>query len=148
MWQKKLKVRTFWELITTFVEVTGEKLVGRPFCSPTPAIQNRVNFFNQEIQISKNGPDFMDNYCVVSTLDLLFLVLNGILYKWMFRWLSSKVLKFVLEIHFWYILFINLRNVYNWAVFYYQIVIIQPFAINAQLGFLWFWIYPSLNFFT
>ena len=28
----KLKVRKFWELIPTFVEVTGEKLVGVPFC--------------------------------------------------------------------------------------------------------------------
>ena len=27
----KLKVRKFWELIPTFVEVTGEKLVGGPF---------------------------------------------------------------------------------------------------------------------
>ena len=30
----KLKVRTFLGLIPTFVEVTGEKLVGEPFCSP------------------------------------------------------------------------------------------------------------------
>ena len=37
----KLKVRKFWELIPTFVEVTGEKLVrGGPFL-PTP-ILNRV----------------------------------------------------------------------------------------------------------
>ena len=28
----KLKVREIWGLIPTFVEVTGEKLVGRPFC--------------------------------------------------------------------------------------------------------------------
>ena len=32
-----LKVRKFWGLIPTFVEVTGEKLVGRPFC---PSILN------------------------------------------------------------------------------------------------------------
>ena len=31
----KLKVRKFWGLIPTFVEGTGEKLVGGPFC-PTP----------------------------------------------------------------------------------------------------------------
>ena len=31
----KLKVRNFWELIPTFVEVTGEKLVGKVFL-PTP----------------------------------------------------------------------------------------------------------------
>ena len=30
----KLKVRKFWGLIPTFVEVTREKLVGGPFCSP------------------------------------------------------------------------------------------------------------------
>ena len=34
----KLKVRKFWELIPTFVEITGEKLVGGPFCTPTPSI--------------------------------------------------------------------------------------------------------------
>ena len=28
----KLKVKEFWGLILTFVEVTGEKLVGGPFC--------------------------------------------------------------------------------------------------------------------
>ena len=33
----KLKVRTFWRLILTFVEVTGEKLVERPFCPPPPS---------------------------------------------------------------------------------------------------------------
>ena len=32
----KLKVRKFWELIPTFVEVTGEKLVGGSFCTPHP----------------------------------------------------------------------------------------------------------------
>ena len=37
----KLKVRTFLGLIHTFVEVTGEKLVGGPFCPPP--FLNRVN---------------------------------------------------------------------------------------------------------
>ena len=32
----KLKARKFWELISTFVEVTGENLVGEPFCPTTP----------------------------------------------------------------------------------------------------------------
>ena len=36
----KLKVRKFGSLIPTFVEVTGKKLVGGPFCPP---ILNRVN---------------------------------------------------------------------------------------------------------
>ena len=31
----KLKVRKFWGLISTFVEVTGKKLVGGPFCLPS-----------------------------------------------------------------------------------------------------------------
>ena len=36
----KLKLRKFWGLIPTYVEVTGEKLVGRPFW--LPLILNRV----------------------------------------------------------------------------------------------------------
>ena len=32
----KLKVKEFWGLISTFVEVTGEKLLGCPFCPPPP----------------------------------------------------------------------------------------------------------------
>ena len=32
----KLKVRKFWGLIPTFVEVTGGKLVQEPFCPPLP----------------------------------------------------------------------------------------------------------------
>ena len=32
----KLKVRKFWELIPTFVEITGEKLVGGAFRPPPP----------------------------------------------------------------------------------------------------------------
>ena len=31
----KLKVKTFWWVIPTFVEVTGQKLVGEPFCLPS-----------------------------------------------------------------------------------------------------------------
>ena len=38
----KLKATKFWGPNPTFVEVTGEKLVGGPFCPPTP-ILNRVN---------------------------------------------------------------------------------------------------------
>ena len=32
----KLKVRKFWELIPTFIEVTGEKLVGERLFDPYP----------------------------------------------------------------------------------------------------------------
>ena len=35
----KLKFRKFWGLNSTFVEVTGKKLVGEPFCPP---ILNKV----------------------------------------------------------------------------------------------------------
>ena len=38
----KLKVRKFWGLIPTFVEVTGEKLVAGALFGPPP-ILNRVN---------------------------------------------------------------------------------------------------------
>ena len=38
----KLKIRQFWGLIPTFVEVTGKKLVGGSFYSP---IQHRVKNF-------------------------------------------------------------------------------------------------------
>ena len=45
----KLKVRKFWELIHTFVEITGEKLVGGRLPLPgrpnLPLILNRVNVF-------------------------------------------------------------------------------------------------------
>ena len=37
----KLKVRKFWGLIPTFLEVTGEKLVGGTFLPPLPLL-NRV----------------------------------------------------------------------------------------------------------
>ena len=36
----KIKVRKFWELIPTFVEVTGEKLVGGELFDPS--ILNRI----------------------------------------------------------------------------------------------------------
>ena len=39
----KLKVRKFYGLIPTFVEVTGEKLVGGPFWPPS--ILNRVKVY-------------------------------------------------------------------------------------------------------
>ena len=47
----KLKVRKFWELIPTFVEVTGEKLLGGPFCSP---VLNRVKntYFEKHLRMT------------------------------------------------------------------------------------------------
>ena len=38
----KLKVRRFWGLIPTFVEVAGEKLVEGVLLPPAPPILNRV----------------------------------------------------------------------------------------------------------
>ena len=50
----KLKVRKVWGLILTFVEVTGEKLVGDLFWSPP--ILNRVNYpLTVEIYLSGWG---------------------------------------------------------------------------------------------
>ena len=47
----KLKVRKFWQLIPTFEEVTGEKLVGRE--GGGGLILNRVSIlFNTDINIS------------------------------------------------------------------------------------------------
>ena len=40
----KLKVRKFWRPVLTFVEVTGEKLVGGDFLVSTP-ILNRDKYF-------------------------------------------------------------------------------------------------------
>ena len=53
----KLKVRTFCELSHMFVEVTEEKLVGRPFCPPRshlPFIPNRVK--SDTSKVSKPTP--------------------------------------------------------------------------------------------
>ena len=52
----KLKVRKFWGLISTFGEVTGEKLVGEAFLAPH--ILNRVNtvdFFSNGINALFQG---------------------------------------------------------------------------------------------
>ena len=45
----KLKVRKFLGLIPTFVEFTGEKLVGGTFL-PTPSILNRVKVIQKRIE--------------------------------------------------------------------------------------------------
>ena len=48
-----LKVRKFWGLIPTFVEVTGEKLVGVAFWpTPLPPILNRVK--NEFVDLAKS----------------------------------------------------------------------------------------------
>ena len=34
----KLKVKRYWGIIATFVEVTGETMVGGEFCAPPPKL--------------------------------------------------------------------------------------------------------------
>ena len=51
----KLKVIKFWELIPTFLEVTGEKLVREPFCPPSPPILNMVKTFYRSV--------FLKDFC-------------------------------------------------------------------------------------
>ena len=46
----KLKVRKFWEVIPTFVEVTGEKLGRWPFCPLSP-ILNRFKGTYEEGEV-------------------------------------------------------------------------------------------------
>ena len=51
----KLKDRKFWGLISTFVDITGEKLIGWSFCLPPhpPPIRNRVkNPHNSDISVA------------------------------------------------------------------------------------------------
>ena len=53
----KLKVRKFWGPNATFVEVTGEKLVGFPPTPPPPLILNRVNDVIKE-ETKKHNPNW------------------------------------------------------------------------------------------
>ena len=48
----KLKVRKFWRLILTFVEVTGEKLVGEPCC---PSLQSWIGLKETDVIVEKHG---------------------------------------------------------------------------------------------
>ena len=59
----KLKVKKFWGLIPTFVEVTEEKLVGMAFL-PSPLILNGVNLKLEQLQKTKKTLKFIlfDNY--------------------------------------------------------------------------------------
>ena len=43
----KLKARRFWGLVLTFVEITGEKLVGGELFAPHP-ILNRVKVYESQ----------------------------------------------------------------------------------------------------
>ena len=49
----KVKFRKLWGLISTLVEVTGEKLGGGLFCSPP--ILHRVNLFSLSCLLSMSG---------------------------------------------------------------------------------------------
>ena len=60
----KIKVRMFWSLISTFVEVTEEKLVGGLFATPpppSPAILNRVKCRVKKIGIEKQLKNIKEN---------------------------------------------------------------------------------------
>ena len=59
----KLKVRKFWGLLLTFVEVAGEKLVGRLFAPPSP-ILNRVKplLYNHFVYICAKETYFWQFY--------------------------------------------------------------------------------------
>ena len=49
--ESKLKVRKFWGLIPTFVEITGEKLAGGTLFAPSPTPhRNRVNAEINEVK--------------------------------------------------------------------------------------------------
>ena len=49
--ESKLKVRKFWGLIPTFVEITGEKLAGGTLFAPSPTPHmNRVNAEINEVK--------------------------------------------------------------------------------------------------
>ena len=52
----KLKVRTLWGIILTFVEVTGEKLVGWSLCPPLPRPPIKVFILNKMLPDSTKKP--------------------------------------------------------------------------------------------
>ena len=63
----KLKVRIFWGLIPTFVEVTEEKLVVGPFCPLPPSwigLRSRHEFFLHNISL--NWLSYFDKWCSIS----------------------------------------------------------------------------------
>ena len=64
----ELKVRKFWGLIPTFVEVTGEKLVGGHFT--LPPILNRVKNMFKVTFVTKTNSN-MQNSMVVSISSVL-----------------------------------------------------------------------------
>ena len=49
----KVKVRKFWGIIPTFVEITGEKLVGGPFCPRSILNRVKVRDANEIILVSR-----------------------------------------------------------------------------------------------
>ena len=73
----KLKVRKFGKLNSTFVEVTREKLVGRP-PTPRPPILNRINVSKSTIVFRIALSKLIDNHRKVenSTLSLHYFKKN------------------------------------------------------------------------
>ena len=68
----KLKVRKFWRPVLTFVEVTGEKLVGGDFLVSTPILNRDKYFLNLGI------PSWLN--CFSDFSKKIFFIFNFILY--------------------------------------------------------------------
>ena len=82
----KLKVRKFWGPTPTFVEVTGEKLVGGSFCPPPISwielsflINNKVYFICSCRYLNNNS--LISFFIVYSVKDLLRLTINLIAFS-------------------------------------------------------------------
>ena len=62
----KVKVRKYWGVITTFVEITGKKLVGDLFAPPSPTILNRIESYCIKMECtwnSKMATQKVDRFC-------------------------------------------------------------------------------------
>ena len=81
----KLKFRKFWRLISTFVEVTGEKLEGGAFLSP---ILNRVKFYSRSTVLP-------NRYCRLTVFVQQVLSIN-------FNFFLVRFLAKVKKNQFWY----------------------------------------------
>ena len=85
----KLKVRKSWGLTLTFVEVTGEKLVGLAFLPPPPPILNRVKV----LPVYFNKLSFKSRHPFIHQMNEAYFPLNSLWKRWWYRqWLSNNEL--------------------------------------------------------